>query len=108
VSRYSLGSNNKGTLVIVDIESPVADPSAFSGNLDIFDAVGNITRRDIGSEFVEYTDKYGMRRNALTLVWDVRNGNGRLVGPAEYCGVLSVRRGSAVIEKKKVLIGVQY
>jgi hypothetical protein len=108
VSRYNLGSNNKGTLVIVDIESPVADPSAFSGNLDIFDAVGNITRRDIGSEYVEYTDKYGMRRNALTLVWDIRNENGRMVGPAEYCGVLSIRRGNAVIEKKKVLIGVKY
>lgn len=108
VIRYNLGNNNEGALVIVEISGHIEDPSRLSGKLDMMDAVGNTVKKDIEAHYVEYYDKNNKKHNTLVMVWNVRNRSGRLAGPAPYCGIITVKNGTTVIEQAKALIGVKY
>jgi hypothetical protein len=108
VRRYDLGDNNTGCLVIVDISGHIEDPQKLTGELYILDAVGNKVQEDIKANYVKYFDKDNMEHNALTMVWDLRNRKARFVGPATYCGIITVKNDNTMLEQKRVLIGVKY
>lgn len=101
VNKYELGNYNEGTLIIIKISGHVEDPKKLSASLDIIDVVGNVVREGIAAHYVE-------AQNSLAVVWDLRNRNNRLVGPAPYCGMVIVKNNDVVIEQKKIIIGVKF
>jgi hypothetical protein len=107
INRYQITDNNEGALIIIEITGPVLDPERLSAVLDVFDPVGNIIKTGITSKYTEYLDNTGQRHYALVMVWDVRNRNGRYVGPGEYCGVLVIRYKNENLLNKRILIGVK-
>ena len=107
INRFQITDNTDGALIIIEITGPVLDPERLSAGLDVFDPVGNIIKTGITSKYTEYLDKNGQRHYALVMVWDVRNRNGRYVGPGEYCGVLIIRYKDENLLNRRILIGVK-
>jgi hypothetical protein len=108
INRYKLENDNSGCLVVVEISGHIENTENLSGELDILDVVGNMVKDDIEAKYVKYYDKYKKEHNALTMVWDLRNRNSRLVGPATYCGIIVIKNDNTVLEQKRVLIGIKY
>jgi len=106
VNRYGLGTDREGALITADISGHIEDPSRLSARLDILDAVGNIVAENITAHAVEYVVNNN-KHLALALVWNLRNRNSRISGPAPYCAVISVKNGTSVIKKARIIIGIQ-
>ncbi len=100
IERYQLNNNEReGTLILIKIPGNLENPKALTGKLNVFDAVGNYVSRDIEGRFNE-------SEATLIIVWDARNQNKRRVGPGPYAGIVTIKYGDIIIERK-VLIAVQ-
>ncbi len=98
ITLYNLNDEKKeeGVLIKIKISGHIAYPEQLSATLDVFDAVGNYVSQDIEGHYVP-------AKTSLAVVWDARNKNGRLVGPAPYAGIVTVKYGSITIQKKIVM-----
>jgi hypothetical protein len=87
INHYKMYDNkDKGVAIIVEAKGPVSNLEIQSGNVRIFDQIGNAVSEQMPMNFV-VSNKGAVSGVA---VWDAKNEKGRNVGAGTYLAVVNV------------------
>ena len=92
--------NAKGIIIGISTVKPLQATNGSYGSAVIYDAVGNIVKKNM-------TVGQGASPGSYGVFWDGLNHNGRIVGNGAYLVIITLKDIDGTTEKQKIKVGVK-